>query len=136
MSDFSEERWMALEIVQEYCSDKAELFAAAYSFVRQYRTNGSEARMTEAELCGLAEAWSFLESADYGLFDNRDDENFYIAAFLLHHVRPVYSAGALDILLNKASETLHMLQTGKSPNPEDLAKTEDLLCDIIHTLTW
>jgi len=130
----NENYFLALDLVQRDFSDKAELLSKAYSFIKRYRTSGSDAKMSEAERCGLTEARSFLDSATAGLFDNRYN-TFYVASFFLDHVRPQDSAGILDILLTKSSDALHMLLSGEKPDSAALADTEALLSDVIHKLT-
>lgn len=122
------------EVYQDH-PGRAELLSAAHAFVKRYRSNGSDTGMTETELCGLTEAWSFLDSANSGLFDNRNERNFYAAEFFLYDILPGGSAGELDILLTESSKALRMLQQGERPDDIALAKAECLLSDIVRMLS-
>jgi hypothetical protein len=123
------------EQIQERYPHVASQLTAAHAYVKRYRQVGHDARMTEAELCGIAEAWTFLDSAEHGLFDNRDAWSLYNAQFILDNVRQERPAGGLDMLLSKSSAAIRALQDGGEPNPEDLANAESLLHDIVKQIT-
>jgi len=118
------------EKIQERYPAVAEQLTAAYFFVQRYRLD-SDAKMQEAELCGLAEAWTFLESAEQGLFDNRNAWNLYNAQFILDKVLPERPAGGLDVVLDKSAKAIRALQEETEPNLVDLANAESLLHDIV-----
>jgi len=123
------------EKIRERYPHVAGHLTAAYAFVKRYRQEGPDARMQEEELCGLAEAWTFFESAELGLFDNRDAWSLYNAQFILDEVRKERPAGRLDMLLDRSSTAIRALQEGEDPDPEDLAKAESLLYDVIEKIT-
>jgi hypothetical protein len=112
----------------------AKQLTAAYSFVQRYRQD-SDAKMQEAEMCGLTEAWTFLESAEHGLFDNRNAWHLYNAQFIVDKVRPERPVGGIDFILDRSAQTIRALQTGETTNSEDLARAETLLYDIITEMT-
>ena len=123
------------EQIQERYPHVASQLTAAHAYVKRYRQVGRDARMTEAELCGIAEAWTFLDSAEHGLFDNRNAWNLYNAQFMVDEVRPVRPVGTLDTTLDRSAKALRALQEGDEPNSEDLANAESLLHDIVKQIT-
>lgn len=124
---------MTDEQIQERYPHVASHLTAAHAYVKRYRQDGSDAKMTEAELCGLAEAWTFFESAESGLFDNRDDWNLHNAELMLDRVRP--SMPGLDNLLDKSSQAIRALQNGEEPDADDLERAESLIYDTIQEIT-
>ena len=115
--------------------DVANQLTAAHAFIKRYRQD-SDTQMQEAELCGLVEAGTFLESAEQGLFDNRNPWNLYNANFMLT-VRPERPVGTIDLFLDKSARTICALafQDREAPDSEDLEQAETLLYDIITKMT-
>lgn len=127
------------ELTEAQIMDRYSVIAShiskAYTYILRYRANGKDAKLRVAESLCLSKTRAFLDSAVFGLFDNRDDWCLDNANFLLDYVRPSRSAGALDILLNKVSDSLSMLQNGITPDDADLTDTETLLRDIFEKIT-
>jgi len=134
MNDIKFQELSDAQIIDRY-SVIASHISKAYAYIVRYRIKGADVKLRVAEASGLAKTKSFLDSAVFGLFDNRDDWSFYNATFLLDTVKPSLSAGALDILLNKASDSLSMLRNGGTPDTADLTDTEILLKDIFKEMT-
>jgi len=121
------------DISARYPAVRRQLVTAVAA-LSQHAQDGNDSGFTEAHICGLAEALSFLETAHNGLYDNRDVYGFHNSEFILNYVKPGISAGELDMMLTRFTDALETIQKGEKPTQADVVGTKNLLQAIIDKM--